>query len=933
MPDGYLALVLHGHLPYVYHPERDDILEERWVYEALTECYLPLLEVFETLIADGIDFRITLSLSPTLLSMLVDENLQERYYQHLLKTIQLAQQEQERLAKSAELYTVSAFYLDKLSNILNRYEKYSRDIIKPIKLFQQKGCLEVITTCSTHGYLPLMKNQISRRAQVETAVDEYYRLFGCMPKGMWLPECGYAPGVGQILRDCGLKYFFIDTHGIANCTPAPVYGVFAPVCTRTGVAAFARDPESSRQVWDRTEGYPGDPAYREFYRDIGYDLDIDYIGPYLPGGKYRVDTGLKYYRITGKEVDKEPYNPLLADHKAAVHARDFVERRRRQVQEAAAIIDRRPLAVAPYDAELFGHWWFEGPQWINYVCRGIAGGNSLRMITPTDYLMEYPQNQAVDIPMCSWGTGGYNQHWLNTATDWMYKHVHIAEDRMSELADTNPRAAGVEKRCLNQCARELLLAQSSDWPFIVYEGTAVEYAKRRFKDHIGRFNILADMLGSGQYDLDILKEIEARENFLPNIDYRVYCSSKYTNRPPGIKKSYRIMMLSWEYPPMTVGGLARHVHDLACTLSSLGDEVHVITCPAEGRDVFSLDQGVYVHRVHPDRLTAEKFIDWVKQLNEAMLDMSGMLVEVFGSFDLVHAHDWLVGEAAGRISDRFNLPQVATIHATEYGRNQGLHNDLQRHIHGLEYEFAKRSELLICCSNYMKHEIFRLFDCPSSKLRVIPNGVELENIQSGINQISQREDDGKTIVFLGRLVPEKGVQVLISALPAIIRAVGEVRLVIAGKGPYQEELKQLAVEFGVSEQVDFIGFVNDESRNRLLNRATVAVFPSLYEPFGIVALEAMAAGVPVIVSDTGGLRDIIEHGIDGYLSPPGNAEMLSIYVAELIRHPELAKHFSKRARRNVLVKFNWQQIAVETLGVYAEACREGSRKCGITGSN
>lgn len=926
MSDGYLALVLHGHLPYIYHPERDDILEERWIYEALTECYLPLLEVFETLVADEIVFRITLSLSPTLLSMLSDENLQERYYQHLQNTIKLAGLEQERLATSTEFKSVADFYMDKLNSMLHRYEKYRGNIINPIKLLQQKGCLEVITTCSTHGYLPLMKNQISRRAQIEAALDEYYRHFGRMPGGIWLPECGYAPGVDQVIRDCGLKYFFIDTHGIVNSSPVPVYGVFAPVCTRTGVAAFGRDPESSRQVWDRNQGYPGDPVYREFYRDIGYDLDLDYIGAFLPGGNYRVDTGLKYYRITGKEVKKEPYNPEIAARKASGHARDFVTRRRKQVREAAAMVDRRPVIVAPYDAELFGHWWFEGPLWINSVCREIAGDkNSLRLVTPTDYLMEYPQNQTVDIPMCSWGAGGYNQHWLNPATDWMYKHVHVAEDRMSELADNNPWAAGIAKRCLNQCARELLLAQSSDWPFIVFEETAVDYAKKRFSNHLGRFNILAEMLDSGGYDHETLQEIESRANFLPNIDYKVYCSNKYVNRPSGIKKNYRIMMLSWEYPPMTVGGLARHVHDLACALSSMGDEVHVLTCPAEGRDIFSLDRGVYVHRVHPDKLSAEKFIDWVKQLNDAMLDMSGMLVEVFGSFDLIHAHDWLVGEAARRISDRYNLPVVATIHATEHGRNQGLHNELQRHIHRLEAQFAKRSDLIICCSNYMKHEIARLFDRPGTKIRVIPNGVELENIQIGIDQTPQREGDGKTIIFLGRLVPEKGVQVLIAALPGIIEAVGVVRLVIAGKGPYQEELEKLAASLGVGKHVSFVGFVDDESRNRLLSQAAVAVFPSLYEPFGIVALEAMAAGVPVIVSDTGGLRDIIEHGIDGYLAPPGNAEMLGYYVSELIRHPELAQHFSKRARRNVFVKFNWQQIAVETLGGYAEACRGSGR--------
>lgn len=920
-------MVLHGHLPYVHHPELTEPLEEKWLFEALTECYLPLLGVFESLVKDGVYFRITLSLSPTLITMLTDPKIQERYLAHMQKSITLAKLEQQRLINDAEFQHLADFYLEKLLQYEQQFKYYNCNLLEPLKQLQEQGFLEIITTCATHGYLPLMKNMTSWRAQVETALDLYTMHFGRPSPGIWLPECAYTPGVEEVLRKNHIAYFFVDHHGIANSRPAPVYGIFAPVSTRDGVIAFGRDPDSSRQVWDRHGGYPGDPYYREFYRDIGYDLDINYLSPFLPAGNIRVDTGFKYYRITGSGPHKKPYQPGMARERAAWHAEDFVNRRRRQLELAARSMSRRPLTVAPYDAELFGHWWFEGPSWLDNLCRKTSADVSLQMITPLEYLQEYPENQIVELPMSSWGAGGYNQFWLNQSTDWVYKHLHQAEDKMSELADSHPKAGELKKRCLNQAARELLLAQSSDWTFIIHSDTAVDYAAKRLNNHIGRFNILANMLNSGKIEEKILSEIEARINFLPNIDYHIYCTNRLNKNSTHQKHKYRIMILSWEYPPRTVGGLARHVHDLSCALASSGNEVHVITCPVTGRGVYNLERGVHVHRIHSDRLTAENFMEWVRQLNDSMADMADKLVNNFGNFDLVHAHDWLVGTAAEKICNQHGLPLIATIHATEHGRNRGLYTELQRHIHSLEYKLAQQATLVIGCSRYMGQEISRLFNQPSNKIKIIPNGVEPENITAGLeNSPSHIEDRDKNIVFIGRLVPEKGVQILIEALPLIQQAAGPARLIIAGKGPYKTELVNLAHRVGVAEQVDFIGFVDDQKRNRILNEAAVTVFPSLYEPFGIVALEAMAAGVPVVVSDTGGLHDVIEHGVDGYRTPPGDTYMLANYIVELINNPELAKQFTQRARRNLFVKFNWEQIASMTLKVYDRAVEKYQRK-------
>ena len=355
MPAGYLALVLHGHLPYVYHPEQSEALEERWLFEALTECYLPLIDVFQTLARDGINYRLTLSLSPTLITMLTNELLQQRYLEHLEKLLVLAGLEEKRLGGDSNYGHLAGFYMQKITRARHLYLDCGHNPLLPLKQLQQKGYLEIITTCATHGFLPLLRSREGWRGQVKPALDLYTRHFGHPPTGIWLPECGYAPGVDEILAECGIKYFFVDQHGITNSRPAPYYGIFAPVCTRSGVAVFGRDPESSRQVWDRHGGYPGNPLYREFYRDIGYDLDLDYVGHYLPGGHIRIDTGFKYHRISGPDRPKGPYLPEHALERAARDARDFHQRRLEQAQKAGQSMDRIPVITAPYDAELFGH--------------------------------------------------------------------------------------------------------------------------------------------------------------------------------------------------------------------------------------------------------------------------------------------------------------------------------------------------------------------------------------------------------------------------------------------------------------------------------------------------------------------------------------------------------------------------------------------------
>ncbi|MCX5749137.1 MAG: DUF1957 domain-containing protein [Candidatus Saganbacteria bacterium] len=527
MEKGYLSLVLHAHLPYVRHPEFHDFMEEDWFYEAITETYIPLINVFEGLIKDNVPFKITVSFSPTLLAMFRDPLLQERYIEHINKLIELSYKEIERTRFEPQFNNLAHMYKDKFENARHVFcDKYRRDLTKAFKWFNETGSVEVITCGATHGFLPLMETAPeAARAQVKIAASYFREVFGRSPLGIWFPECGYNPGHDKFLNEENIRYFFVDTHGVLHASPRPKYGVFAPIYTKNGVAAFGRDVESSKAVWSAKEGYPGDCNYRDFYRDVGFDLDFDYIKPYIHSDGLRINTGIKYYKITGPTDHKEPYNRHWALEKAADHAGNFLFNRQKQAEFLCDYMEKKPIIISPYDAELYGHWWFEGPDWLNFLIRKIAYDQDIiRLTTPAQYLEENPRNQVSTPSMSSWGWKGYSEYWLEGSNDWIYRYLHKAAERMTEIANQNKGAYGQMERALKQAARELILAQASDWAFIMKAGTVVEYAVKRTKDHIERFTKLYEMIKANNIDEGYLSDIESKDNLFPNIDFRVYCS-------------------------------------------------------------------------------------------------------------------------------------------------------------------------------------------------------------------------------------------------------------------------------------------------------------------------------------------------------------------------------------------------------------------------
>lgn len=521
---GYISLLLHAHLPFVRHPDHERFLEESWLYEAVVETYLPLLRMIEGWQRDQLSAKITLTLSPTLCSMLRDPLLQQRCTQRLDDLVRLAESETHRTLLDPKLQSLAKFYHQHFTSLAQLWAGISCDLVQAFGRLQQSGHLEIITCAATHALLPLLAHhEPSVRAQIFTACDHYRECFGTDPRGIWLPECAYVEAVEPILKEAGLRWFALESHGVLYATPQPRFGIYAPILTPHGLAAFARDLESARQVWSRTEGYPGDPRYRDFYRDIGYDLEFDYIQPYLPSPDHRGFTGIKYHCITGATDQKQVYERGPALEAVAAQVDHFLEARIRQVRDAGRVLGQPPLLLMPYDAELFGHWWHEGVDFLDvFVRKTCQRPNDLRLTTPGQYLPSHNTHQLARPAASSWGEEGYYKVWINETNGWILPHLDHAQHRMTELARRTKRPGALKKRALNQAARELMLAQASDWPFILCAGTSPEYARQRVTQHLVRFNHIHDQLVSGELDEPLLGQWERQDNLFPNVDYRYF---------------------------------------------------------------------------------------------------------------------------------------------------------------------------------------------------------------------------------------------------------------------------------------------------------------------------------------------------------------------------------------------------------------------------
>ncbi len=392
-------------------------------------------------------------------------------------------------------------------------------------------------------------------------------------------------------------------------------------------------------------------------------------------------------------------------------------------------------------------------------------------------------------------------------------------------------------------------------------------------------------------------------------------------------------MLTWEYPPKIVGGISPHVFGLAHGLVKQGAEVHVITCEHPGAPAEEVEDGIFLYRVMPQG-HANDFIHWVQLLNNAMLQKAQELIPRLldtapNAPLLLHAHDWLAQFAAAALKHQFHLPLIATIHATEYGRNNGINGPTQEYINSVEWNLQNEAWRVIVCTDFMRRECEHALYTPWDKMDVIYNGVDAAKFHlpdfSPEERVAFRAryaaPEEKIIFFVGRMVREKGVQVLIESLPKVRWGYHDAKLLICGGG-HRDHLVNLAAYLGMEQHVYFAGFVPDDDLMKIYSIIDIAAFPSLYEPFGIVALEAMAAHVPVVVSDAGGLPEVVQNGVTGVTTYAGNPNSLADGLLRLLHEPGTARRMTEAATLRLQTDFNWDTIAAQTVGVYERVWQE-----------
>ncbi len=515
-----IALVLHAHLPYVRHPGREDVLEEAWLVQALIESYLPILDRIETWVRDRVPFAMALSLSPTLIDMLDDSLLRRRALERMAALEAIVDRELAEPHLAPELRPPLLHHREHLVRSAARYRALDGDVVGAFAEVARQAPLELFTTAATHAFLPnLVGLGEAIRAQLRIGVECYTRRFGRAPDGLWLPECGFVEELDPLLAELGIRWSVLDAHALATSDPPALFGPYAPVCTPAGIAMFGRDPESSDAVWSAESGYPGHPLYREFHRDLGHERDLRPHLPALDEAGRGWPSGIKLFAVTDRGSDsKRAYDPEAAARQAREDARGFLAGRVDRARALTPILGRAPLFVAPFDAELFGHWWFEGPLFLDALVREAAASCDVLLVTPSAELTERPELQVAMPSVSSWGAGGYRESWLDPKNTWVVREIRDAAEEMARLATSFRDVTGVARRALAQAIREALLAMASDWSFILRAGTVAGYAEARVREHLARFHALAREVREGSIDVAQLATIESEDAFLADLD-------------------------------------------------------------------------------------------------------------------------------------------------------------------------------------------------------------------------------------------------------------------------------------------------------------------------------------------------------------------------------------------------------------------------------
>ncbi|MBI2846503.1 MAG: DUF1957 domain-containing protein [Chloroflexi bacterium] len=537
MKPGAFTFVLHSHIPYCRGAGRWPHGEE-WLHEAVSGTYIPLLDALYALRREGCPFKLTISITPVLLEQLDDSMVLGNIGAFVEDRAQRAEQDEKRFAARGEsgLAFLASQHGERYEGVLRSLEAYQWNLVGAFKRLQDEGFVEIAGSAATHGYLPLLSRDSSIYGQIKMGVETYRRHFGRAPRAFWLPECGYRAGLETFLAEQGLSLFFSETHAVEGGEPVVPYEHHCQIAVSPGtvlvdtqrstyqpyrvgsspVAVIGRNSRTGMQVWSAQWGYPGDPYYREFHKKDG-------------------TSGLQYWRVTGSHLDlgqKDYYMPEKATERVNEHIAHFSSLAEESLAEYHQGTGRSGIIVAAYDTELFGHWWFEGVEWIKGVLRRLSQSDVVELTTASEFIASHPIDPGepgLRLPESSWGQKGDHSTWRNRETEWMWLIIHSAEEMMERLADKYPDATGALRDVLNQGARELLLLESSDWPFLITTGQAKEYAVRRFNEHADRFEKMAGIAQKGtpdERDKELCQRLYGQDKLFQDIDYRFFQSRR-----------------------------------------------------------------------------------------------------------------------------------------------------------------------------------------------------------------------------------------------------------------------------------------------------------------------------------------------------------------------------------------------------------------------
>ena len=529
---GFVSFLLHGHLPYVNHPEKDSFLEEDWFNEAMAEVYIPLAIMLDNLNKKNLKNQFTLSLSPTLLAMMSNDDLIKKFVRYLNQRIDFLQTELDnyiQFDQTNEQLKPAYALLKKYNEIKLAFTtKYNFNIISEFKRLKENGVIEIITTSMTHTFSPnFMPYKNYLHLQIKCALDEFESFFGYRPIGFWLPECGYFEGLEDILLKNGLKYTIIEAHGILMGEDLPKNGVYAPVYAKNGFVFFPRDIDSAKNVWSRTEGYPASEYYRDFHKDIGTNwndnrvykmlhknIDNEYIKSF---------TGIKYWQIGEDENgQKKIYDPFIAKEMTKYDAEDFVNKRINITEKVLELMDKPPLFTAPYDMELFGHWWFEGIDFLKNISLTSSKNDTIKLTTFDCYLQEFKTHQLLNPKYSTWGQNGFSQVWNNDSNNKIIINSHKILEKFEQLMkiifSEKIILDSLEKEAVVLLTKIVFLLTSSDWPFLINSGICA-YPTKRFYIHNEEFEFLLKKIIENNIEKEDIQNLNRKYPLFYNIKY------------------------------------------------------------------------------------------------------------------------------------------------------------------------------------------------------------------------------------------------------------------------------------------------------------------------------------------------------------------------------------------------------------------------------